>query len=64
MANAFIFIPIVATKIYRKIDPIVEAPTPSYFLNFVKDNIKPPVVAITMSQKNLDVKLNLLKNEK
>ena len=33
-------------------------------IDFVKDNIKPPVVAITMSQKNLDVKLNLLKNEK
>ena len=54
----------VATKIYRKIDPIVEAPTPSYFLSLVNDNNNPPVVAITINQKNFEVKLNLLKKEK
>ena len=59
IARAFIFIPIVATKIYKKIDPIVDAPAPSYFRNFVNDNTKPPVVEKIINQKNLLFKLNL-----
>ena len=47
------------TKIYKKIDPIVDAPAPSYFRNFVNDNTKPPVVEKIINQKNLLFKLNL-----
>ena len=49
----------VATKMYKNTDPTFEAPAPSYCLNLVKDKINPPVVAITINQKNLEVKLNL-----
>ena len=48
----------VATKIYKKTEPTLDAPAPSYFLSFVNDKINPPVVAMTINQKNLDVKLN------
>ena len=61
IANASIFIPIVATKTYKKTLPIVEAPAPSYFLNLVNDKVRPPVVAITINQKNELVKLNFSK---
>ena len=64
MAKASIFIPIVATNIYKNTLPIVEAPAPSYFLNLVKERKSPPVVAITMSQKNGLVKLNFCKDGK
>ena len=43
-------------------EPTLEAPTPSNLLAFVKDIVTPIIVAITINQKNLDVKLNLLKN--
>ena len=55
--NKFICNPIVATKIYIKIVPILEAPTPSKSLNLVNERITPKVVAITINQKKLDVKL-------
>ena len=58
IANIFIFIPMVATKMYMKTLPILEAPTPSNSLAFVNERITAKVVEITINQKNLEVRLN------
>ena len=45
----------VATKMYMKTLPILEAPTPSNSLAFVNDRKTAKVVEITINQKNLEV---------
>ena len=53
MEKIFIFIPIVATRMYKNTLPYLEAPTPSKFLKLVNDNKTAIVVAETIIQKNL-----------
>jgi hypothetical protein len=47
----------VPTRIYIKTDPRRLAPAPSRFLTFVKDRVKPTVVATITIQKNPLVRL-------
>jgi hypothetical protein len=48
--------PIVAIKIYKNTEPILEAPAPSNCRALVKDNATPTVLAKTIIQKKLVVK--------
>lgn len=51
IARRFIFMPIEATRIYKKIVPIFDAPTPSSSLTLVKERASPMLVVKTTTQK-------------
>ena len=59
MAVMSIFMPMVATRMYKNRLPMVEAPAPSILRARVKESPSPMVVAITTIQKKLEVRLYL-----